>query len=112
MKRTHIKNLSQDVMNIMKSYTEQDNISLNTDFAIKKLVEEVGEFVQESMIYDRQSRKEKFISREFHKKRLSHELADVVCIALLNAELYDIDIEQAIQEKWMKYKEIYEKNTN
>lgn len=112
----NIKNLSSDIFGIMTSYWRLhcggDKKPMTTDFAIKKLVEEVGEYVQESMIYGGQSRDEKFISSEIHKQKLGYELADVVCIALLNAKLYDIDIEQAIQEKWMKYKEIYEKNKN
>lgn len=32
---------------------------------------------------------------------LAYELADIVGLAVLNAHLFDVDLQQALEEKWL-----------
>ena len=41
------------------------------------------------------------MSEDASKKELAKELADVVGLAILNAHLLDIDLEDAINTKWI-----------
>ena len=61
----------------------------------------MGEFAQAILIHQKKCRTKKRVSEEESKKELSKELADVVCIAILNAHLLDIDLEEAIDKKWI-----------
>ena len=100
----NIKELQKDIYNIMKKYASDNEFTLDTNFSTRKLTEELGEFMQESLILEKKSRKEKYIDGEISKNAVARELSDIIGIALLNAELYNIDIEKAFEDKWMKYK--------
>ena len=71
------------------------------EFALLKLYEEIGELTQTFLIYKKQSRPEKYVSEEVSKKELAKELADVVGLAIVNANLIGIDLEEALVKKWV-----------
>ncbi len=83
-------------------YWKKYNVSIDKDFAFTKLIEEVGEFSQAKLIYERKSRPEKFIDENTAKEEFSKELADIVWMAFVNAYLNDIDLEKALEVKWIK----------
>jgi len=98
------KELQEKMLKTADKYGERYNININEDFALLKLYEEVGEFAQAVLIHRKQSRPEKFLSEEKSKEELGKELADVVGMAVLNAHLLNIDLEDAIIKKWVDRK--------
>lgn len=82
-------------------YGKKHNIRIDENFALLKLYEEVGELAQAVLIHRKQSRPEKHVSPEISKKELAKELADIVGMAIVNAHLLGIDLEEAIDKKWI-----------
>jgi len=52
--------------------------------------------------------KSKRVPDDVSKKELAKELADVVGLAILNAHLLDIDLEDAIDKKWINKEKYHE----
>lgn len=82
-------------------YGEKYNVVIDEDFALIKLYEEVGEFSQAVLIHRKKSRPEKYVDESVSKRELAKELADVVGMAMVNAHLLGIDLEEAIDKKWI-----------
>ncbi|PIR75612.1 MAG: hypothetical protein CO030_00575 [Candidatus Magasanikbacteria bacterium CG_4_9_14_0_2_um_filter_42_11] len=93
--------LQEKMINNAMNYGKRHNIEIDEDFALLKLYEEVGELTQAVLIHRKKSRPSKFVSAEESKKELGKELADVVGMAILNAHLLGIDLEDAIDKKWI-----------
>ena len=91
------KELQQKVVKNALAYGERHELQIDKDFAIIKLFEEVGELAQAVLIHNKKCRKSKRVPDDVSKK----ELADVVGLAILNAHLLDIDLEDAIDKKWI-----------
>jgi len=83
------------------NYGKKYNIEIDEDFALFKLYEEVGELAQFVLIHRKKCRPEKYMSEEKSKKELAQELADVLGMVMVNAHLLDIDLEEAINKKWI-----------
>ena len=56
------------------------------------------------MIHKKKSRPEKFVSEEISKNELANELADILGMLIVNAHLLGIDLEEAIERKWIRRK--------
>lgn len=93
--------MQKGAVHTAEEYGKEYNIKIDEDFALLKLYEEVGEFAQAVLIHRKQSRPEKHLSEEESKIELGKELADVVGMAMLNAHLLGINLEQAILDKWI-----------
>ena len=89
------------ILEVAKIYGERFNVDIDQDFAILKLYEEVGEYAQAVLIHRKKSKPEKHTTENETQKRLGEELADIIGMAIVNAELFGIDIQKAIQEKWL-----------
>ena len=74
---------------------------IDQEFALMKLVKEVGEFTQAVLVHRKKSKPEKYKSETESKKMLADELADIIGLAIINADLFGIDLEKAIKEKWL-----------
>ncbi len=98
------KQIQKHVLKQAKDYEKKYNLKIDKDFAMYKLMEEVGEYAQSVMIHDRKSRPEKFLPKKESKYQVGLELADVICMAIVNADRLGIDIEQAISDKWITRK--------
>lgn len=83
-------------------YWEKYSITIDQEFALMKLMEEMGEFTQALLIQKRKSRPEKFLPDVEAKEDVAKELADVVGMAFVNAHILGIDLEQALRTKWIK----------
>lgn len=94
--------LQNKVYNNAVEYWEKYNVSIDEDFSLIKLYEEVWEFSQAVLIHRKKSRPEKFLPEEESMKDVAHELADVVWMAIVNAKVLWIDLEKALKEKWIK----------
>jgi len=95
------KELQKKVVENAVSYGRKYNVQIDEDFALLKLYEEVGELAQAVLIHRKKSRPEKHVSEEISKNELAKELADVVGMAIVNAHLLGIDLEEAIDKKWI-----------
>ena len=96
------KELENKIIENAIDYGKRYNIKIDENFALLKLYEEVGELAQAVLIHRKQSRPIKHVSEEKSKHQLARELADVVGMAIVNAHLLDIDLEDAIIRKWFK----------
>lgn len=95
------KELQKRVVENAINYGQKYNVQIDEDFALLKLYEEVGELTQAVLIHRKKSRPEKHVPEEISKKELAKELADVVGMAIVNAHLLGIDLEEAIDKKWI-----------
>lgn len=95
------KAIQQKAMENARRYGKKHNVVIDENFAVLKLYEEVGEFAQAVLIHNRKSRPEKFIEKEISKEMVAAELADIVGLCMVNAELLNIDLEKAIHSKWI-----------
>ena len=95
------KQLQEKIVQNALRYGKEFGVDIDKEFATLKLVEEVGEFAQALLIHEKKSRPEKFLEEEKSKEELAKELADVVGMAIVNAHLLGIDIESALEKKWI-----------
>jgi NTP pyrophosphatase (non-canonical NTP hydrolase) len=95
------KDIQKGVVENALRYGKEYNVKIDEDFALIKLYEEVGEFSQAVLIHRKKSRPEKLVSEDISKRELAKELADVVGMAMVNAHLLGIDLEEVIYKKWI-----------
>lgn len=95
------KDLENEVIQNALRYGKEYDVEIDEDFALLKLYEEVGEFAQAVLIHRKKSRPEKHVSTDISKKEMAKELADIVGMAMVNAHLLGIDLEEAIDKKWI-----------
>jgi NTP pyrophosphatase (non-canonical NTP hydrolase) len=93
--------LQKGIIKVAERYGERYEIPIDQDFALLKLYEEVGEYAQTVLIHRKQSRPEKHTQEKESRKMLAYELADIVGLAVLNAHLFEVDLQQALEEKWL-----------
>ena len=92
----------QKVVQNAIDYGNKYNVSIDAEFSFLKLIEEVWEFSQARLIYEKKSRPEKFVDDSIAKDEMAKELADVVGMAFVNAHVLGIDLEKALHIKWIK----------
>ncbi len=97
------KELQQALLKVAEGYGKAHGIDIDQDFALLKLYEEVGEFAQAVLIHRKKSRPEKHTSEEASKQMMADELADIIGLAVMNANLFEIDLEEALERKWLKW---------
>ncbi|MDA0208203.1 MAG: hypothetical protein O3B64_02225 [bacterium] len=95
------KDIQQKVVENAIRYGKEYDVEIDEDFALIKLYEEVGEFSQAVLIHRKKSRPEKHVTEDVSKREVAKELADVVGMAMVNAHLLGIDLEEAIDKKWI-----------
>ena len=95
------KELQKKVVENAINYGKKYNVQIDEDFALLKLYEEVGELAQAVLIHRKKSRPEKHLPEAMSKKELAKELADIAGLVMVNAHLLDIDLEEAIDKKWI-----------
>ena len=94
--------MQDGILEVSKIYGKRFNVDIDQDFAILKLYEEVGEYAQAVLIHRKKSKPEKYKSENETKEMLGEELADIIGMAVVNADLFGIDLKKAIQDKWLK----------
>ena len=99
------KELQNKITENALAYGKKYDIKVDEDFALLKLYEEVGEFAQAVLVYKKKSRPEKYVSEEIAKEELAKELADVMGMVIVNAHFLNIDLEEALNKKWLKREE-------
>ena len=99
-----IKKLMNDIKRIAADYQEKYKINLDDDWYIFKVQEELGELIQKYLMVTGRGR-QKGMSRDEIWNDFEDEAADTLCILLLLIEHFGIDIEQAIERKWLVHLE-------
>lgn len=95
------KELQQVIIKNALDYGERHDITIDANFALTKLFEEVGELAQAVLIHQKKCRTKKLVPEDVSKKELGKELADVIGMTIVNAHLFGIDLEDAIDKKWI-----------
>lgn len=99
-----LKELTPVVQKVINQYGEKFGVEIDADWLVFKLQEELGELVQAHLNQTGRNRR-KVESADAAKEATAQELADVFCFVLLLASKLDIDLEQAVKDKWFKYLE-------
>lgn len=95
------KELEDKLVQNAERYSKKHNIPIDEDYAVHKLYEEVGEFAQAYLIHHRKCREEKYRTQAESKAMLAKELADIVGVSVVIAGIMGIDLEQAMNDKWI-----------
>jgi NTP pyrophosphatase (non-canonical NTP hydrolase) len=95
------KEIQKKVITTSDDYGKKYDFKVDADFALLKLYEEVGELTQSILIQRKKCRPEKYLSNEEAKKEIAKELADVAGTVMVISSLMDIDLEDAINKKWI-----------
>ena len=92
-----LSELSEKVARISDIYAREHDIDRSGDWAILKLQEELGELTAEHLRLSGRAR------GEADPKALADEAADVLGMLLIYCDRAGIDIEQAMQDKWLHW---------
>ena len=93
--------LQKGVLKVAEVYGERFGVTIDQDFVLLKLYEEVGEYAQAVLVHRKKSKPEKHRSEKESKKLIANELADIIGLTIMNANLFGIDLESVIREKWL-----------
>ena len=94
-----LTDLTASVLRISDIYGAEHDIDRSGDWAILKLQEELGELTAEHLRMSGRAR------GEADPKALADEAADVLGMLLIYCDRAGIDIEQAMQDKWLHWLE-------
>ncbi len=97
-----IKKLTKQAKRVAKTYSEQFEIKQDNDWLVLKLQEEMGELVQSYLMMSGRARK-KGMSKKEIEHEFTLEVADVFCFLLLLIDYNRIDLEKAVEEKWLQW---------
>jgi len=95
------KELQSKIIQNAEKYGENYDVDIDEDWALLKLYEEVGELAQAVLIHRKKSRPSKYVPEDVSKEEVGKELADVMGMVIVNAHLFGIDLEDAIDRKWI-----------
>jgi NTP pyrophosphatase (non-canonical NTP hydrolase) len=95
------KDLQAKLFETETNYGRKFGIDIDEDYTLLKLYEEMGELSQAILINRKKCRPEKYPGPEMAKQKLGEEMADVLGLLVTNAKLLDIDLEQALEKKWL-----------
>jgi NTP pyrophosphatase (non-canonical NTP hydrolase) len=94
--------LQDRVLEHARAYSAKYDVVIDEDFAILKLCEEVGELAQAVLIARGRCRPEKCLPPDEAKAAVAYELADIVGMAIVAADLLGIDLGKAMALKWLQ----------
>ena len=95
----HLKTLQADVLRISDIYAEQHGIDRSGDWALLKVQEELGELTAEHLRMSGRAR------GQADAGKLGDEAADVLGMLLIYCARAGVDLDQAMQRKWLKWLE-------
>ncbi|MBK5250571.1 MAG: hypothetical protein JJE50_14270 [Actinomycetales bacterium] len=94
--------LGEEIEQISQIYADKFGIERDGDWFLLKLQEEVGELTQAYLMASGRAR-DKGHSADELRERLHAETADVLCHVLLLARHHGVDLEAAIDKKWLSW---------
>jgi NTP pyrophosphatase (non-canonical NTP hydrolase) len=93
----HLKTLQADVLRISDIYAAEHGIDRAGDWALLKVQEELGELTAEHLRMNGRAR------GAADAGKLGDEAADVLGMLLIYCDRAGIDIERAMERKWLKW---------
>ncbi|SPU52641.1 Uncharacterised protein [Brevundimonas vesicularis] len=93
----NLKDLQADVLRISDIYAAEHDIDRDRDWALLKLQEELGELTAEHLRLTSRARGAP------DAQALGDEAADVLGMLLIYCARAGVDLEQAMQRKWLKW---------
>lgn len=105
-----IQELISKIEAVSQKYSKQYKIKRSRSWFLLKLQEEVGELTQCYLMMTGRGRAKNKTKKEL-RTDFEKELADVFCHVLLLARANGVDVEKAIDEKWLTwYKKLKKEN--
>lgn len=98
----NINEISDELSKVIDIYATKFEIRRDDDWFILKIQEELGELSSAYLKLTQRARTGQSTQIEL-EKNLRDEVADVIAMTLLFAKHKNIDVEQAIKEKWFQY---------
>lgn len=93
----HLKRLQEDVLRISDIYAAEHGIERSADWALLKVQEELGELTAEHLRMSGRAR------GTADAGKLGDEAADVLGMLLIYCDRAGIDLETAVERKWLKW---------
>ena len=94
-----LNSLQRDVLRISDIYAAEHGIERSGDWALLKVQEELGELTAEHLRMSGRAR------GAADADKLGDEAADVLGMLLISCDRAGVDIEQAMQRKWLHWLE-------
>jgi len=103
MPKPDLNALANRLEDISRNYAMRYGIDRHDDWFLLKVQEEMGEMTQAYLTLTGRSRR----APADGQTQLAAEVADVLCQLLLFARATGVDIDKAVQEKWLKWEPVY-----
>ena len=97
-----LRERSEDLSRVSDMYAERFGIRRDDDWFLLKIQEELGELTS-AYLKLTQRAKVGDQSRAALETNLKEEIADVIATTLLFAKQRGIDVERALEDKWLRY---------
>ena len=97
-----LRAIEADFLTVSQIYADRLGITLDGDWALLKLQEELGELVQAHLRVTGRSR-DKGEDAAKLREALSDEAADILGMLLIYCQTQNLDIEAAAARKWFKH---------
>jgi NTP pyrophosphatase (non-canonical NTP hydrolase) len=95
-----LRELTAQVERVSRQYAAAFGIERSSNWQILKLHEEVGELTQVHLMREGQARSKGLTAPDLDQ-RFAAEIADVICHALLVASHHNVDLQSAIEQRWL-----------
>lgn len=103
MKKSQIKELTEKAHKVMRKYKKDfPEVKMDRDYLPFKITEEWGECLQTYLMLTNRGRQKGKNKKEI-KKMFSDEFADIFAYLLLFAKNEEVDIAEALENKWFAY---------
>lgn len=98
----NLNEVTSKLVQVSDIYAKRFQIERDDDWYVLKIQEELGELVSSYLKLTKRARVGED-SNEILQTNLKEEIADVLAMTLLFAKHKNIDVEQAVKDKWFKY---------
>ena len=98
----NLNEISEQLGKVSDIYAEKFDIRRDDDWFVLKIQEELGELTAAYLKLTQRARTGSDSHADLNEN-LKDEIADVVAMTLLFAKHRNIDVEQAIKDKWFRY---------
>lgn len=105
-----LQELSDRIGRVGDIYARRHTIERNSDWYLLKLTEELGELTAEHLLLGGRARPDRKTSSGTHEA-LENEAADLFGQFMLYVRAHDIDIEGAIERKWLRHLDADDKDS-
>ncbi|MDA1038255.1 MAG: hypothetical protein O2877_01030 [bacterium] len=82
-----------------RRYAQKHGVTMDRDYLMMKLMEEIGEFAQATLVYENKCRVKKRIDKEVAREQMASELGDVLAVVLSLAIEMKIDVFAEMEKK-------------